>query len=382
MSHPDATDIKSGIRAAQIVAPCADVTECLNFLVDALGFKVNFISPADAPSVAVLSGHGATLRLEQTDKRPVPVTLLRLMCDATDLPRGAPEDIVGPDGLRVRLSAARPPVEIPEGRQSFVLTAMAGDGAWGTGRAGMLYRDLIPDRLGGRFIASHIRIPTGGPVPDYVHYHRIRFQMIFCRTGWAKLVYEDQGQPFLMKAGDCVLQPPEIRHRVLEASSGLEVIEIGCPAVHETHADHVLLLPTGRVLPERDFGGQRFQRHVAAQTPWGQWRAPGFEARDTGIGEATHGQAGARVARPTSLAKADALGARPSASFAPHGGEFLFFFALQGAVHIEVDGHGRHRLESGASCVIPVDAAYVIDADRDLELLEVSLPADIAGKAR
>jgi hypothetical protein len=47
----------------------------------------------------------------------------------------------------------------------------------------MIYRDLIPGRLGGRFIASHIAIPQGGPVADWVHYHLIRFQMIFCRRG-------------------------------------------------------------------------------------------------------------------------------------------------------------------------------------------------------
>ena len=129
----------------------------------------------------------------------------------------------------------------------------------------MQYRDLIPSRLGGRFIASHIRIPDGGPVPDYVHFHHIRFQMIYCKAGWARLVYEDQGEPFLFHAGDCVLQPPEIRHRVLEASDGLEVIEIGCPAVHETFADHAMTLPTPHLLPERDFGGQRFVRHVAAK---------------------------------------------------------------------------------------------------------------------
>ena len=43
--------------------------------------------------------------------------------------------------------------------------------AWSTGRAGMLYRDLVPDRQGGRFIASHIRLADGGPVPDHVHFH-------------------------------------------------------------------------------------------------------------------------------------------------------------------------------------------------------------------
>ena len=68
----------------------------------------------------------------------------------------------------------------------------------------MLYRDLLPSRQGGRFIASHIRIPDAGPVPDEVHFHNIRFQLIFCVAGWVRLVYEDQGDEFVLNAGDCV----------------------------------------------------------------------------------------------------------------------------------------------------------------------------------
>ena len=149
----------------------------------------------------------------------------------------------------------------------------------------MRYRDLIPNRLGGRFIASHICIPEGGEVPDYVHFHKIRFQMIYCISGWAKLVYEDQGEPFVMKAGDCVLQPPEIRHRVLECSAKLEVLEIGCPAVHETFADHQLKLPNESVAPERIFGGQRFVHHIAEKEVWESSTFEGFEESDTGISQ-------------------------------------------------------------------------------------------------
>ena len=130
------------------------------------------------------------------------------------------------------------------------------DGESGVGRAGMRYRDLIPDRWGGSFVASHITIPEGGPVPDYVHFHKVRFQMIFVKSGWVRLVYEDQGEPFVMVAGDCVLQPPEIRHRVLESSPGLEVIEIGCPALHETIADWSLALPNGTGDAARAWEGQ------------------------------------------------------------------------------------------------------------------------------
>ena len=138
----------------------------------------------------------------------------------------------------------------------------------------MHYRDLIPSRLGGRYIASHIAIAEGGPVADWVHFHRIAFQLICVRKGWVRVVYEDQGEPFVMAAGDMVLQPPGIRHRVLESAPGLEVVEITCPALHETFADHEMALPNGSSDPARDYEGQRFLHHVAATTPWRRGTAP------------------------------------------------------------------------------------------------------------
>jgi mannose-6-phosphate isomerase-like protein (cupin superfamily) len=352
------------VRMAQVLLPCRDLGSTLSFFTDRLGFKINLIFPADSPSTAVISGHGLTLRLEAGD--PASPITLRLLCDLAALPAGTPHTLTSPDGTRIELVEARLPVEVPEGTQEFVLSRAGDD--WGIGRAGMQYRDLIPSRLGGRFIASQIRIPVGGPVPDYVHFHRIRFQMIYCKAGWARLVYEDQGEPFLFHAGDCVLQPPKIRHRVLEASDGLEVIEVGCPALHETFADHAMTLPTPHLLPERDFGGQRFVRHVAAEATWQPWRARGFEMRDTGIAAATDGLAGARVVR----ARAGA-----AAKFGAHGGEFLFFFVLIGDIVLDVQGHGQHRLTVDDCCVIPAKAAYSLEVSAGAELLEVTLPAEL-----
>lgn len=356
------------IRLAQVVLPCADLAATVSFFTGRLGFKVNLIFPADSPSTAVISGHGLTLRLEaqtgDADERPL---TLRLLCDLSSLPAGTPHTLVAPGGTRIELAEARPPIDVPDGRQEFVLSRMGGPDSWGVGRAGMQYRDLIPSRLGGRFIASHIRIPEGGEVPDYVHFHRIRFQMIYCRAGWAKLVYEDQGEPFIFNEGDCVLQPPEIRHRVLEASAGLEVIEIGCPALHETFADHAMKLPTPHILPERDFGGQRFVRHVAAGARWKPWRAAGVETRDTGIAAATDGLAGVLVVRPRAGAS--------RATFGPHTGEFLFLFVLAGELGVSGEALGHHRLQEGDSCVIPAGTAYELDAASGAEFLEVTLPA-------
>jgi mannose-6-phosphate isomerase-like protein (cupin superfamily) len=368
ISNTAGATLAEHVRMAQVLLPCRDLAATLAFFTDRLGFKVNLIFPADSPHTAVVSGHGLTLRLE-TATATTPITL-RLLCDLATLPAGTPHVLTSPDGTRIELVEARLPVEVPEGRQEFVLSRLgnqAGGDDWGVGRAGMQYRDLIPSRLGGRFIASHIRIPVGGPVPDYVHFHRIRFQMIYCKAGWARLVYEDQGEPFLFHVGDCVLQPPEIRHRVLEASDGLEVVEIGCPALHETFADHAMTLPTPHLLPERDFGGQRFVRHIAAEATWLPWRAKGFEMRDTGIATATDGLAGARVVRARGTA---------AATFAAHGGEFLFFFVLAGDVTLDVQGHGKHKLKTNDSCVIPASASYALEAGTGSELLEVTLPAN------
>jgi catechol 2,3-dioxygenase-like lactoylglutathione lyase family enzyme len=139
------------------VIPCPDLPEALAFFTDKLQFRLDMIMPADSPRVAVVSRDGLELRLEQ----------------------------VG--GERPPESASRTP-QIGVCREN--------ESRWIVGRAGMEYRDLIPDRLGGQVIASHIRLTRGGEVPDYVHYHKIGFQVIFCKAGRIRVVYQDQGEPF------------------------------------------------------------------------------------------------------------------------------------------------------------------------------------------
>ncbi|MBL8205271.1 MAG: cupin [Blastocatellia bacterium] len=306
----------------QIVLTVPDLPEAMEYFTNRLGFRLAMILPADEPHTALLSGQGITLRLEAQ-------------------------------------AAAQPETA----QETFIISRLPMKEAWHEGRAGMQYRDLIPSRLGGRFIASHIRIPDGGPVADYVHYHKIRFQMIYCKTGWVRVVYEDQGPPFVLEAGDCVLQPPEIRHRVLEASPGLEVIEVSSPAIHETWVDHELQLPTSQVLPNRLFSGQRFVRHQAKEAQWLPWRSAGFEVRDTGIADATNGLATARVVRATTATQALVKG---------HTGEFQFIFVLAGEVAID---WLSQPLQVGDSCVIPAQSEYNLQASAGAELMEVALPA-------
>jgi quercetin dioxygenase-like cupin family protein len=351
--------------AVELCVPTSDLARDVAFFEQALGFRLETIFPADDPQVATMSGHGLTLRLDRASTAPAPELRLRSM-DPDTLGEGRRE-LVAPNGVRVHLVPAQPTFETPPTAHTFMVRRLKDRAPWVIGRAGMHYRDLIPGRLGGSIIASHIRIPDAGPVPDMVHYHTVGFQLIFCYSGWVRLVYEDQGPPFVLDAGDCVIQPPEIRHRVLESSANLQVIEVGVPAAHLTTLDHDMTLPTPAVHPDRLFGGQRFCHSRARDARWTSWRVPGFEARDTGIGEATAGVASVQVARP----RADAA---PVAT--RHTSDILFTFVLSGRLTLDADGHGAHGLEEGDAYVIPPGLTTTLrDASSDLTLLEVSLPA-------
>jgi quercetin dioxygenase-like cupin family protein len=354
------------IEAAEVVLPCAELEPTLAFFTERLGFRVALVYPAEAPTVAVIAGHGLRIRLDPA------VTgepgSLRLLCRDPGAIAGGSSELVAPNGTRVELVASDPPLRLPPLQPSFVLTRLAG-GSWSSGRAGMLYRDLIPDRQGGRFIASHIRIPDGGPVPDYVHFHRVRFQMIYCLKGWVRVVYEDQGPPFVLHPGDAALQPPRIRHRVLECSPGLEVIEVSCPAEHETLADFDLALPTLTVRPDRDFGGQRFVHHEAARAAYEPWSVQGFEARDLGIAAGTAGLATAHVVRRST----DAALGKDAAS---HDGELLFSFVLAGSASLLRAGEDEGVVWAGDAFVIPAGCPYALHAaSADFEWLFVSVAA-------
>ena len=359
------------VRRAEVRVPSAAFDADMRFFIDALGFRLDRIWPADAPAFAALSGHGTAILLERS-AGPAPVALRLYVADPAAFAGGEAE-LTTPGGHRISVEDADPALVIPAAAQEFVVRRLADSDSWVIGRAGMHYRDLLPERLGGAIIASHIRIADAGPVDDLVHYHTVGFQLIFCHRGWVRLVYEDQGPPFVLGAGDCVIQPPEIRHRVLESSAGFEVIEIGVPAEHLTTIDHEMELPTPDFRPDREFQGTKFVLHREAEANWGPWRVPGFEARETGIGDATKGIAGVQVARRTPGVAVPAT---------RHDGDILFGFVREGSMSIDVDGHSRRELAAGDAFVLPPKFAVGIHAPSDdLEILEVALPARFATAA-
>ena len=351
----------SEIRA-EVRLPTTNLKGDIGFFTNSLKMRMDTIYPADDPTVAVFSGHGIRVRLDQT--MILAAGVIRILTDDQDF-AGSARGLTAPGGTIVEVAMLNPPLIIPETNHAFMVRRLADQAPWVIGRAGMHYRDLIPDRLGGSIIASHIRIPDGGPVPDTVHYHKVGFQLIFCYKGWVDVIYEDQGDPIRLTAGDCFIQPPEIRHRVLEASDGIEVIEIGVPAEHVTEIDHEMKLPTLRVNKKREWRGQRFVHNVAKDATWGPARLPGFTVRDTTIAANTMGVAGVTVMR---RGEEDPV-------WTTHDTDIHFCFVMAGETMLEGQGEEAVQLTPGDAFVVPPGMSTRYTNPRDnIELLEVCLP--------
>lgn len=351
---------------AQLLMSSDDLTIEMGFF-ERIGFQLLNIFPDDDPQVAVMSGHGIQIRIDKA--ADCPPSSIHLLSDTPENVLDKKATLTAPNGTIITVGQRTYQVPKPTTRHKFEVRQLRDQTPWVIGRAGMQYRDLVPDRLGGGIMASHIRIPKGGPVPDMVHYHTIGFQLIYCYRGWVKLVYEDQGPPFVLKAGDCVTQPPEIRHRVLEASDNLEVIEIGVPAEHMTSIDHEMELPTPHYRPEREFGEQTFCHHKLEEAVWSSDDTKGLEFRETGICKATKGVASVKVYRSKENMSEPIL--------LNHDADILFTFVTEGKLTLTADGNKKHHLKKGDAFVIPPNFEHSLsDFSNELELLEVSLPGD------
>ena len=97
------------------------------------------------------------------------------------------------------------------------------------------YRDLgIAKATGGLAQAHVIRLIP--PCTDEVrkrHTHAVELQLVYVLKGWMKNEFEGHGEQ-LMREGTCWLQPPNIKHTVLDYSDDCEMLEIIVPAKFAT----------------------------------------------------------------------------------------------------------------------------------------------------
>jgi len=331
-----------------------DVQADVDFFTRKIGLNLLSLFPADNPVQAELAGMGLSLRLELQSETAHGHIVIKTEDSAR-------ESLRSPGGINVSWESLRGQNRQTVKEHRLEICTLRSTSPWVVGKAGTQTRELIPSRLGGSVIASHIRIPNGGPVADKVHYHTTSFQLVFCVQGWITLVFEDQGEPITLKAGDCVSQPPHIRHKVLETSNGLEVIEISMPADHVTAIDEQKQLPDIRLDSHRSYDGQQFCLHRNSDARWQPHRLPGFACCDTGVALASNNIAGVRVLKAThELFPYSAV----------HTADMLFSFVLAGSVRIE-----KHLLVAGDAFTMPPDDSYQIaDISSDVSILEVSVP--------
>jgi hypothetical protein len=103
-------------------------------------------------------------------------------------------------------------------------------------RAYAQYRDLgIAQATQGMVQAHVIRLlpPCDPKEVSKQHYHDVDFQMVYVLKGWMKGEYEGQGV-HTFREGSCWIQPPRIKHTVLDYSDDCELLEIILPAEFDT----------------------------------------------------------------------------------------------------------------------------------------------------
>lgn len=98
------------------------------------------------------------------------------------------------------------------------------------------YRDLgIAKATNGLAVAHVIRfVPPCRPEEvSKLHLHDVDFQMVYVLKGSMTTEIEGQGA-ITMKAGSCWIQPPRVKHKVLDYSDDCEVLEVVLPADFKT----------------------------------------------------------------------------------------------------------------------------------------------------
>lgn len=158
-------------------------------------------------------------------------------------PRGAASRGSGGSPLKSRKTARRPhaakrkrAVRAPGRKQAFVASHFYPEAFEAGLRSYAKYRDLgIAAATDGLARAHVIKMvpPCDPAVVSKRHWHDVKFQMIYVLKGWIKGEYDGAGE-VTMREGSCWLQPPKIKHTVLDYSDDCELLEIILPADFDT----------------------------------------------------------------------------------------------------------------------------------------------------
>jgi mannose-6-phosphate isomerase-like protein (cupin superfamily) len=127
--------------------------------------------------------------------------------------------------------------ERAQAEQSFAVSHLDEADFKPGGRKGTsLYRDLGFSEATHGLVQAHVIRPLpnkSGSKQSEFHYHVTTFQMVYVLKGWAKMEIEGYGE-LTVRPGSAWIQPPGIRHAVLDFSDDYEVLELYLPGHHET----------------------------------------------------------------------------------------------------------------------------------------------------
>jgi uncharacterized RmlC-like cupin family protein len=120
----------------------------------------------------------------------------------------------------------------PPRKQTFVASHHTPDAFAAGLRRYAQYRDLGIAAATNGLARAHVikMVPPCDPAEvSKRHYHDVEFQMVYVLKGWIKSEFEGEGA-VTMRQGSCWLQPPKIKHTVLDYSDECELLEIILPA--------------------------------------------------------------------------------------------------------------------------------------------------------
>jgi len=139
-----------------------------------------------------------------------------------------------------RKPAARKPARRaarPRAKQRFTVSHLRETDFVDGLRSYARYRDLGVAQATDGMVQAHVirMVPPCTDEARKAHYHDVEFQMVYVLKGSMTTDFDGQG-PITMHAGSCWIQPPKIKHTVLDYSNDCEVLEIILPADFETVA--------------------------------------------------------------------------------------------------------------------------------------------------
>jgi mannose-6-phosphate isomerase-like protein (cupin superfamily) len=139
-----------------------------------------------------------------------------------------------------RKAAARKPARRaakPHAKQRFTVSHLREADFVDGLRSYARYRDLGVAQATDGMVQAHVirMVPPCTDEARNAHYHDVEFQMVYVLKGSMTTDFDGQG-PITMHAGSCWIQPPKIKHTVLDYSNDCEVLEIILPADFQTVA--------------------------------------------------------------------------------------------------------------------------------------------------